>query len=84
MDVNNNLTPCYSNGLTMRSQDLPMAYVPNGSLYLCGTDMLRKHGTLTPPGTCGVLCLDPMESIDIDTDEDWRLAESLISEKFKR
>lgn len=84
MGMDNKLSPFCSAGMTMRSQDLPLACVPNGSLYLCDVDNFRQHRTLTPPGTCGVLCSDPIESIDIDTDEDWQLAERLVSERFKR
>lgn len=83
MGEHKELTPCYADGLKTRSQDLPVACVPNGSLYLCSVEMLRLHRTLTPPGTRGVMCTDPIESIDIDTAEDWQLAERLVSEKFK-
>lgn len=77
------LSPCFSDGLSMRSQDLPTACVPNGSLYLCKLDELRQHRTFTPPGTRGVICTDPVESIDIDTADDWLEAERLISERGK-
>lgn len=75
------LSPCFSEGLAMRSQDLPIACVPNGSLYICKISALRQHLTLTPPGTRGVICTDPVESIDIDTEEDWLEAERLVTER---
>lgn len=76
------LSPCFAEGLNMRSQDLPTACVPNGSLYLCQTEILRQQYSFTPEGTAGVMCSDPIESIDIDTEEDWLLAEKLILEKM--
>jgi CMP-N-acetylneuraminic acid synthetase len=72
------LVSCFPQEVARRSQDLPPAYVPNGSLYLCRLNELRRHRSLTPPGTRGVICDDPLESIDIDTEQDWRNAERAI------
>jgi CMP-N-acetylneuraminic acid synthetase len=83
LEQGNELIPCFKNGLAMRSQDLPTACIPNGSLYWCGVEVLRKYRTFTPPGTRGVLCTDSIESIDIDTPDDWAEAERLISESRK-
>lgn len=77
------LTPCFAEGLHMRSQDLPIACVPNGSLYLCQTEILLQYKSLTPEGVAGVMCSDPIESIDIDTEADWILAEKLVLEKMQ-
>lgn len=76
------LKPCFAEGLHMRSQDLPTACVPNGSLYLCQKEILLQQNSLTPEGVAGVMCSDPIESIDIDTEADWLLAEKLILEKM--
>jgi CMP-N-acetylneuraminic acid synthetase len=78
--VGGELTPCFAEGLSMRSQDLPFACVPNGSLYLCSVAALQKHRSLTPPGTRGVVCTQSVESIDIDTADDWHVAERLVKE----
>ena len=77
------LTPCFPEGLGMRSQDLPSVCEPNGSLYLIDINALRIHRSLTQPGTRGVLCEQQVESIDIDTAEDWSNAERLVSEGFR-
>jgi CMP-N-acetylneuraminic acid synthetase len=74
------LAPCFPEGLGLRSQELPTACVPNGSLYLCVLDALRAHRTFTPFGTRGVVCPEPIESIDIDTAEDWFEAERIVAE----
>jgi CMP-N,N'-diacetyllegionaminic acid synthase len=77
------LSPFFPHGMTNRSQDLPSAFVPNGALYLTGIDSLRTYRTFTPPGTRGVVCTERVESIDIDTAEDWSAAELLSREYFK-
>ena len=77
------ITPCFPDSSQTRSQDLPMAYVPNGSLYLCRTVALRQHRTFAPSGTRGILCTDPIETIDIDTEDDWSEAERLISKRLR-
>ena len=73
------LSPCFPEGLSLRSQDLPMACVPNGSLYLCALDSLREQRSFTPVGTRGVVCNEPAEAIDIDTPEDWVEAERILA-----
>ncbi len=78
MDENGELVPCFADGLALRSQDLPMACIPNGALYLSNVNALREGRSLTPPGTRGVLCADLIESIDIDNEDDWAQAERLI------
>lgn len=51
-------------------------YVPNGALYLVRTPVLRALRTLSPPRTLG-LVMGAVASIDIDTEEDWMLAEAV-------
>lgn len=53
-------------------------YVPNGALYLIRTAALRKHGTFYPPRTLG-LEMGRIASLDIDTEDDWCMAEALLS-----
>jgi CMP-N,N'-diacetyllegionaminic acid synthase len=77
------LSPCFPQGVTTRSQDLPHAYVPNGALYLTEIESLRTHRTFTPVGTRGVICTESVESIDIDTAEDWSAAELLCREYLR-
>jgi len=73
------LESCNLGALETRSQDLPPAYVPNGSLYLISVDTLRATSKFAPPGSFAVICGQPVESIDIDTEEDWLEAERLVS-----
>ena len=63
--------------LTLRSQDLPPAHAVAGNLYLIRTTALRQFRTFFPPRTTGVICAGPCEALDIDTEEDWVVAEAL-------
>lgn len=78
------LSPCFPESLDMRSQNLPQVCVPNGSLYMCALDALRAQRSFTPAGTCGVVCEEPVEWIDIDTAEDWLEAEQLVADHMLR
>ncbi|MBN9233210.1 MULTISPECIES: cytidylyltransferase domain-containing protein [Phyllobacteriaceae] len=61
----------------LRSQDLsPVVYIA-GNLYLARTSVLESGRTFFPDKTFGVLCDGPCESIDIDTEDDWIMAEAL-------
>ena len=53
-------------------------YMPNGALYLARTDRVRAERTLYA-GTVLPLVLDPARAIDIDTEEDWRVAEAVLA-----
>lgn len=65
-------------GLETRSQDLPSAFVVNGSFYLISPEELRASRSFM--GKCSVpLVIDsPHEAIDIDTEWDWCLAEYVL------
>jgi N-acylneuraminate cytidylyltransferase len=66
-----------SEGLRLRSQDLPPAVHVAGSMYLVRCSVLEVQRTFFPPRTVGVLCDQPCEAIDIDTEADWIAAEAL-------
>ena len=53
-------------------------YQPNGSLYLTRTGALRAAGTLYA-GHILPCVSDSLRGLDIDTAEDWRLAEALVA-----
>jgi len=61
-----------------RRQDFPQAFVPNGAIYLVRPAALRQHGSFCPPGTLP-LVMPRDRSVDIDTADDLRLAEMLLS-----
>jgi len=65
-------------GLEMRSQDLPPAYALNGAFYLCSPDKLRTSRSFTSGAPVPLIMSDIEESIDIDTEWDWQVAEAVI------
>lgn len=66
-------------GLPLRSQDLPPAYVVNGAFYLIGPEDLRKRRSFYGDDVVPLLIEDPDESIDIDTERDWKMAETVLA-----
>jgi len=65
-------------GLHLRSQDLPAAYVMNGGFYLIAPDEFRQLRCFYSENVIPLVIDDPEESMDIDTDWDWMIAESAI------
>jgi CMP-N,N'-diacetyllegionaminic acid synthase len=64
-------------GLQMRSQDLPPAYVVNGAFYLTSPEEFRKQRLFYTENAVPLITVSPEESVDIDTEWDWRLAENI-------
>jgi len=62
-----------------RSQDLQAAYQLNGSLYVASSETIRTGRPLVGPSTLAFLMQGAEEAIDIDTEDDWRLAESFLT-----
>ena len=65
--------------LQTRSQDLPEAYAVNGAFYLLSPKKLRKLRSFFPNGFLPLIMGDEWESIDIDTEKDYLLAQALVS-----
>ena len=63
-------------GRSLRRQDLPEAWILNGAIYAAEVDWLRRERTFTRPGETALWPMPAERSIDIDTLEDFRLAES--------
>jgi N-acylneuraminate cytidylyltransferase len=66
-------------GLHLRSQELPPAYVVNGALYLIAPEDLRKRRTFFGADMVPLVMNDPAESIDIDSEWDWKVAETALA-----
>jgi len=62
-------------GLETRSQDLPLAFVVNGSFYLISPTELRASRSFAGMKTIPLLIESPQEALDIDTEWDFKLAE---------
>lgn len=66
-------------GLHLRSQDLPEAFVVNGALYLVAPADLRNLRSFVSDDAVPLVINDPKESIDIDSEWDWRTAELVLA-----
>lgn len=62
----------------IRSQDLPEAYKVNGAFYLISPSELRSKKKFLNADTTPLVFDDPKESIDIDTEWDWSIAEKIL------
>lgn len=62
---------------TLRQEARP-TFTPNGTLYLTTRESLARHRRLFPP-RLRPLPTTAIEGIDIDTPEDWALAEAVVA-----
>ena len=63
-------------GLHLRSQELPPAFVVNGAFYMITPGDLIRHQSFYSDDMVPLQMLNPEEGIDIDTEFDWKIAES--------
>lgn len=67
-----------------RSQELPPAYVINGAIYVASPAYLKQHGSFLGSDTVPFIMEDARETLDIDTEWDWMLAETLLVNSLGR
>lgn len=74
------LTPLDSRQATQtsRQQSRPLL-TPNGAMYLCPSEYLLARLSFYPPNT-RPLIMNAVQSLDIDTEEDWAIAEAFIQQ----
>lgn len=76
------LVPLFPKALVTRSQDLERLLCPTGAIWWAKTDVLLKHGTFYAPGYSGFEI--PWDrALDIDDEDDWKMAEALIQLKSR-
>lgn len=76
-DEQNVLNPVFKERMGVRSQDLPRLVCPTGAIWWAKADVLLAHGTFYAPNYAGWSM--PWErAVDIDTEEDWKMAEVLF------
>jgi CMP-N,N'-diacetyllegionaminic acid synthase len=81
--VNGNLVPFMAeHGFDKRSQDLPPAYIANGSFYLISPTELRTNHRFVGTTTKPLLVESRKESLDIDTNWDFCMAEFLVDQNI--
>jgi CMP-N-acetylneuraminic acid synthetase len=73
------LAPLFPREAVARSQDLPPLFCPTGAIWWARAETLREAGTFHVPGRTGWE-MDPVHAVDIDTEDDWRLAEALMTQ----
>jgi CMP-N-acetylneuraminic acid synthetase len=61
-----------------RRQELPPAFHREGSVYVTRRDVLLNNNSFYGPRIMGY-CVEPAQSVNIDTLEDWARAEALLS-----
>ena len=59
---------------SLRSQDLSPRFYDAGMFYFLKTDVMLEEMSITPKNTLGYV-IDEAECQDIDTPDDWRMAE---------
>jgi CMP-N-acetylneuraminic acid synthetase len=65
----------------MRTQDIKPSYYDSGLLYWFLPEAFFRHGGSSfVPLRKATIIVSPRQAIDIDTEEDWKLAEILARE----
>jgi N-acylneuraminate cytidylyltransferase len=82
MDQESRISPIFQNRLSERSQDLPELFCPTGAIWLARARALRDHKTFHIDDRIGHV-MAWKKAIDIDTEDDWDLAELLMSQRGK-
>lgn len=62
-----------------RAQQLEPAYAVNGALYVVSPSDLRKRRSFYGSDMLPLILSDPAEAIDIDTEWDWMIAETVLA-----
>ena len=70
--------------LNQRSQDLQPAYIADGALFIISPSLLRQKRCLIDRNTQIYLIRNELESLDIDTFEDWQIAEKNMPFNFEK
>jgi len=78
MDENGALTPASAADPAARRQDGSGYALPNGAIYLTNSDAFAKAGGLPRDGRAG-LPMGVIDSLDIDSAEDFALAEAVVA-----
>ena len=74
----NALEPLFPEAFKTRSQDLDTLYALTGALWWAKTDVLRKEKTFHATTRTGFE-LSWQHALDIDDEEDWKMAEVLMA-----
>lgn len=76
------LEPLFADRLAERSQDLPELYCPTGAVWWARAAVLRRERTFHVAGRTGWE-LPWQRGLDIDSEDDWALAEALLAARSR-
>lgn len=77
MDESHKIKPIFSDQTSMRSQDLPEIFCPTGAIWWSTCESLRENKTFHTSNRIGWEI--PWDhAIDIDTEDDWKMAEMIM------
>lgn len=65
----------------MRRQELEQTYRPNGAVYVTRRELLKDRGLIFSAfsqGKTGYIIMDPIRSLDIDTETDFKVIEAVL------
>ena len=65
----------------LRGQDLPSQYRLNGAIYICNTERFLEQGCMFLDDNIYAYEMDQIDSVDIDTEADFKIAEILLKIK---
>jgi CMP-N,N'-diacetyllegionaminic acid synthase len=65
----------------LKSQDLKPSFKLNGSIYVIPVPMIRNGGKLIVPGSIAFTMGEAEEAVDIDTEQDWQMAEFFLERR---
>ena len=82
-NTNDGFKPYVEDGSGYRSQDLPPAYVLNGAFFLISPQSMRKERSFLSENMVPLIFEEPEESIDLDNEWDWMIAESFLQKQNK-
>lgn len=87
MNPDNSWNPVFENSPMItgntRSQDQKKTYHPNGAIYIREINDLRLESLNTIYDNANVYIMDSLESIDIDMENDFKIAELIITNKHQ-
>ncbi len=75
------LAPLYPKGEAPELAPGATPVLPNGAIYLAAESYLRRHGGFAGPATYG-FPMSPLDSVDVDTAEDFALAQALAASRL--
>ncbi len=75
------MKPDFPEKLVCSSDKIPKRFIENGAIYLVKKDYFLKTGSLYDLENHGAVVMSESDSVDIDTQSDWDLAEFFLARK---